>query len=359
VDVRIDVSVVISTYNRCNLLPTALESVAAQQTGDVRYEVIVVDNNSTDHTRAVVESFIAGDDGQQPHIRYFFEPQQGLSYARNTGIANARGAIIAFTDDDVAVSPDWVAQIKRALDAHPEVDFVGGKVLPRWPQEPPAWLTREHWSPLAITDHGEQPFYINAAKQLCLVGASLAIRRIVFDRFGAFNPNFQRVKEGLGSTEDHEMQMRLWHDGRQGMYVPTIVVTAEVQAERLSKEYHRKWHRGHGKFCSIMRLRDIQGLDSNTFWELPDPVTLFGTPAFLYYELITSARHWATASARRREAQSFFYENQVRHFFNYIRQRYEDNAATRSRSALGEIGAFAKALLRKKSQKLFAGNGRA
>ena len=154
-------SVNICTYNRCRMLREALESVLSQRVHDGgRYEVIVVDNNSTDETRQVVESFIARG---HANLRYVFEGRQGLSYARNAAVSAARSPILAFTDDDVRVKPDWVATIKRTLDDHPEVDCVGGKVLPRWTFAPPSWLTREHWAPLALVDYGDQPFYVKRA----------------------------------------------------------------------------------------------------------------------------------------------------------------------------------------------------
>jgi glycosyltransferase involved in cell wall biosynthesis len=139
-----DVSVVISTYNGEAVLPGALESVLNQDAGDLTYEVIVVDNNSDDSTRAVVESFIARSAGR---LRYVFEPRQGVSYGRNAGIAVASAPIIAFFDDDIRVARDWVRTLKQTLDAHPEVQFVAGKVLPEWQAPPPAWLTEVHWSP--------------------------------------------------------------------------------------------------------------------------------------------------------------------------------------------------------------------
>ena len=132
-------------------------------------------------------------------------------------------------------APDWIALIKRAFDEHPEVDFVGGKVLPQWEREPPAWLTRKHWSPLAITDYGEEQFYVDTEKQLCLVGANLSFRREVFEQTGLFKPDLQRVKDGVGSMEDHEFLLRVWATGRRGLYVSGIVMSAEVQEERMTK----------------------------------------------------------------------------------------------------------------------------
>ncbi len=338
---QFDVSVIISTYNRCELLPDALESVLAQRTGDVRYEVILVDNNSTDRTRQVVESLI---ERGHTNLRYVFEGKQGLSHGRNAGIANTSAPIITFTDDDVRVSTDWVANIVRVFDAHPEVDCVGGKVLPRWKSQPPAWLTRDHWSPLALVDYGDTSFYVNAENPICLVGANLSFRREVFEQVGLFASEFQRVKDGIGSTADHEMHLRLWSTGRQGFYMPDIVVTAEVQAERLTKAYHRRWHTGHGKYCSLMRLNEITGSGGRQTFD----VTLFGAPACLYRELISEGRRWLAAAVRRRESLSFQHENNLRYFTSYIHKRYEQNAAEQKRSHLAELKTFITSMLRKK-----------
>src|ERR1044071_912653 len=108
-----EITVVISTYNRSEMLGAAIESALGQESAGVRYEVIVVDNNSTDGTREVIEGYIKRG---HENLRYVFEGRQGVSYARNTGIAEARAGIIAFADDDVRVSKDWVAKIKRTFD---------------------------------------------------------------------------------------------------------------------------------------------------------------------------------------------------------------------------------------------------
>ena len=124
---RPDVSAVISTYNRCEMLGVALDRLLDQQSCEVSYEVIVVDNNSTDRTRQMVESFI---ERGHSNLHYIFEPRQGVSHARNAGIKRALAPIIAFADDDVVVAQDWIEIIKREFDAHTGVDCLGGKVLP-------------------------------------------------------------------------------------------------------------------------------------------------------------------------------------------------------------------------------------
>jgi glycosyltransferase involved in cell wall biosynthesis len=341
-----DVAVVISTYNRCDILPGALESVLAQD-GGASYEVVVVDNNSTDRTREAVESFIALG---HKNLRYVFEPRQGLSYGWNTGIAHSSAPIIAFTDDDVSVARDWVSSIKRAFDEHPEVDFVGGKVLPEWKSEPPRWLTTDHWSPLAILDHGDVPFYVNANKPFPLLNKSF--RRKVFEQVGMFRPEMGRIKDNIGSTEDHDLQLRIYLGGGQGLYAPSIIMMAEVPPERLEKSYHRRWHSGHGRYCAMMNLLEITDEQGRLNEKLTSNVVLFGTPGFLYRTLLFESVHWLTSVLLRRESRTFQHENKLRHLVGYMRKRYEQHAATREHSMFVELSLFAKGLLGRKRMRL-------
>jgi len=342
-----DVSVVISTYNGAARLPGALDSVLRQDLDGVSYEVIVVDNNSTDGTRTVIESCLGREGGR---LRYIFEPRQGVSYGRNAGIAAASAPIIAFFDDDVRVAPDWIRTLKQALDEHPEVDFVGGKVLPEWQAPPAAWLTDEHWSPLALVDYGPEPLPVTAERQLCLVSANLAVRRTLFDAVGLFAPELQRVKDSIGSMEDHELLMRCWHAGRQGLYVPTLLASTTVPASRMTKDYHRRWHRGHGMFCAMVRHLELTDHDGRYIGEqsADDAVMLFGVPAYLYRQAADHGLKWALAALRRQQAVSLRHENNVRFLVSYIRTRYGQERARRARSTVAEVGSFATNLLRKK-----------
>jgi glycosyltransferase involved in cell wall biosynthesis len=329
---QFDISVIISTYNRCDMLPGALESVLAQQAAGVNYEVIIVDNNSSDKTREVVESFIARG---ETNVRYVFEDKQGLSHARNAGISQARAPIIAFTDDDVRADRDWVVAIKRAFDEHPEVAFVGGKVLPQWLSAPPSWLTPTHWAPLALADYGEESIYVGAENPICLVGANVAFRREVFEQIGLFKLDLQRVKDGVGSMEDHEFLLRIWSTGRRGMYVPDIVMSAEVQDERLTKEYHRRWHTGHGHFYALMRAEDME--QGNT--------RLFDVPAHLYRQALKNTIGWLKQSLRANDELAFEHETGLRFFGGFFRQRRKDLYATGSRNAAHEIARFLQSLI--------------
>jgi glycosyltransferase involved in cell wall biosynthesis len=304
------VSIVISTYNRCDQLPIAVNACLAQHPG-TPYEVIVVDNNSTDGTRRWVEARMATAGGR---LRYVFEPKQGLPNARNAGIAAARGLYVAFTDDDVHVAPDWVASIARAFAQHPEVDMIGGKVLPRWPGPLPRWFSRLQWAPLALQDKGEAPMVVDAANAApCLIGASFAFRREVFERIGAFDPAFTRA-------QDREIQVRLWRAKGRGLYVPDMVVWVDVPADRLTKQYFRFWYTRSGRFASRMRLLDLIDRDGRMV-ESPGGRELFGCPAFIYRQIVEHAGGTLRALLRRDEARAFYHENRTRFLISYAAER--------------------------------------
>lgn len=348
-----DVSIVVSTYNRAGRLAPALEALISQ-TGDVAYEVLVVDNNSTDGTAEVLAGW---SDAHPGRLRAAFEPRQGLSYGRNTGISLARAPIVALTDDDVRVAPDWVAALARTFREHPEIDFVGGRVLPVWLAPPPRWLTTAHWSPLALQDYGDEPMLTGPERAVCLVGASLAFRRSVFDRVGLFTPALGRIRDGIGSTEDHDLQLRAWRAGLRGMYTPAVISYADVTPDRMRKPYHRRWHRGHGRHCALMRLREFVPADLGPLEEPRDLVTLFGSPAFVYSEWLRNAYRWLDAVCRRKDP--LFYANKLRHVWSYIRTRYTLHRDESGRGAAAELTAFLRAYARKRMSRALARHARA
>jgi len=310
-----ELSIVMCTFNRGALLGDAITSVLSQPAP--AFELIVVDNNSTDTTRQLVDLAAAGDH----RLRYLFEPRQGLSYARNAGIAASRGSLIAFTDDDVRVQADWSSAIVRAFREHPEAAMVGGRVLPIWPSRPPVWLTRAHWAPLALADHGEAPIAVTHDRPICLIGANMAFRRPVFDSVGGFASALQRVGDGVGSLEDHEFLLRALAAGWTGLYDPRIVVHAEIQSNRLDRAYHRRWHFGHGHFHALLRSPEMERTARGT---------LFGVPAHLYRQAGADVAGWLRSTVLRDAARAFHHELRLRFFGGFFltrrRQRPETSA---------------------------------
>jgi glycosyltransferase involved in cell wall biosynthesis len=300
-----DVSVVITTYNRAAVLPAALECLLRQQAPGLRYEIVVVDNNSKDATRAVVASF---QDRYPQLIRYHFEPRQGIAYGRNAGVLASRAPIIAFTDDDVTISPDWLATLKRSLDEHPEVACVGGRVLPRSNAPLPSWLTREHWGPLALLDYGDTPFYVTAVRRLCLITANIAFRRAMFERIGLFS-----TRMVLG--EDNELLIRLWRSGGQGLYAPELVAACDVPEERLEKAYHRRWHQRHGYFSALMH---DEGLENSRYGRF------LGVPAWIYRQGAEGAAGWLGCMVRGKTDEAFVHEKRARFSLGFVRARWRE-----------------------------------
>ena len=329
-----DITAVISTYNRSEQLGAALDGMLQQANRNVCYEVIVVDNNSTDNTRDVVEACLARG---HSNLRYVPEPRQGVSYARNTGIANARAPIVAFVDDDVLVANDWIATIKRAFDNNPAIDCVGGKVSPHWKTTAPEWLTRDHWMPLGLQDYGDSPLLIGAVNPLCLVSANLACRRSIFEEIGTFDIHLQRVKDGIGSVEDAELLERCWRAGRLCLYVPDLIVTTEVPSERLTKKYHRRWHTGHGHFLAISRSEEMERSSAR----------LFDVPAHLYKQAFGDLTGWLKCSLAMRPEPAFAHESRLRFFLGFFRKRRKDYLAGDHSGQLIELASLLRSRFKK------------
>jgi GT2 family glycosyltransferase len=314
---------VISTRNRAHLLRNAVERVACQNTTS-DYEVIVVDNNSTDDTAAILAELSRDYPGR---VRAAFEPRQGVSYGRNKGIELALAPVVAFTDDDVFVTPDWVDLIARTMATHQEIDGMGGRVLPVWSTPPPAWVTPRHWSPLALVDFGESPFYVDKSRAVCLVTANVAYRRSALDRVGWFSGEFTRC-------QDHELLLRFWNAGLRALYLPELVVMCEVPSSRLTWAYHQRWHSEHGRFCALMPdATPGEPVDESA------PLTLFGAPAAMYRQLLDSGLRFAHATLLRRHAAALDAEATMRHRFAFVVARAR-SWRLQKRSALTEIARF-------------------
>jgi glycosyltransferase involved in cell wall biosynthesis len=302
-----DISVVMATYNRCGLLAQSIEALLNQRTENLEYEVIVVDNNSTDRTRDKIRAYAR----QDARVRYVFEPRQGVAYGRNTGIEAARADLIAFCDDDVWVAPDWLQQIYDGLARFPGADFVGGKVIPVWKKPPPGWL-KPDMPPLALQDRGNKPFTVSHENPICLISACLGVRRLALERAGFFDPQTQRVKDGVGSTEDYDWELKIWQNGGHGMYIPDAICYCEIPQARMKKSYHRRWHLGHGKFNALARRREFDGQRR-----------LLDVPLFLYRQIIEAAITTPICLLKGRKNEAFERETYLLFCLGFVGQRWK------------------------------------
>jgi glucosyl-dolichyl phosphate glucuronosyltransferase len=241
----IEVSVILCTYNRSGSLANALESIAAcSMPESVQWEVLVVDNNSTDNTRAVTEEFCGRYAGR---FRYIFEPRQGLSQARNTGIREARGEIIAFVDDDVTVGPTWLEEITSVFHDG-EWSGAGGRILPERGFIPPHWLALDGPYSLlgalcAHYDRGD----VSGEMKTPAHGANMAFRTEMFKKYGGFRTDLGRCSNDLMSNEDTEFGRRLIAGGERLRYVASSVVHHAIHEGRVRKGFFLSWWFSFGR----------------------------------------------------------------------------------------------------------------
>jgi glycosyltransferase involved in cell wall biosynthesis len=321
-----DVSVIVPTYNRRELLTRTLDSLTAQRAQGMRYEVLVVDNNSRDDTRDAVQA-IAREDGR---IRYLLEPQQGVSHARNAGIAAARAPILAFIDDDVEASATWVAAIKKAFDAHPEIDCLGGPIHARWAEPPPPWLTPMFWAAVALqSDKGAAPYIDANHATPCLMTANFACRRETLQQVGGFATAYMR-------DEDRELQLRLWAAGKRGMFVRDVTVVTEVPGDRLTKSHHRQFYTRVGESHARMRYLEAVDATGRLVGNTRRGAIVQGTPAFVYRYLAGQAVRFVANIVTLRWNRAFYNETRLRYYASYIQTRRRDDRRS-LRTLPGEI----------------------
>ena len=230
-------TVLLCTYNRCQSLAKALDSVAASKIPEsLEWEVLVVDNNSHDQSREVTEEFCQRYQG---HFRYMFEPQPGKSYALNAGVREARGDVLAFMDDDVTVDSMWLQNLTAPL-FDGRWAGVGGRIVPERSFVLPRWLSpqdRYALAPLAMFDLGPERNRLTEAP----FGTNMAFRTQVFDTYGGFRTDLGPQPGSEIRGEDSEFAERLLAVGEQLCYEPSAVVYHSVPENRLKKEYFLAW----------------------------------------------------------------------------------------------------------------------
>ena len=243
-------SVIISTYNRAESLRETLASQAKLRT-EAEWELIVVDNNSKDHTRAVVEEAAKTFPVE---LRYLFEAEQGKFAALNSAILASRGEIIATTDDDAFAEPDWLDRAGEGLERF-NCDFVGGRVLPVWGGPRPEWLPNRpgvHWAVIALLDLGSEPVEFGCNGVPWPLGVNEVTRREAFTRAGLFDNRLGRKAGTLRNQANREWHLRAREAGIRGFYIPEMVVHHVVPADRLTKRYFRRWLFWHGISRAIL-----------------------------------------------------------------------------------------------------------
>jgi len=251
-------TVAICTWNRASLLSRVLERLTRMRQPAGSWEVIVVNNGSTDDTDRVLDAFA----GRLP-LRRAFEPRPGLSYARNTAVRDATGDYVVWTDDDGLVDVNWLSAYGRAVEQHPEAAIFGGPVRPRFEGTPPSWLSaawQEIGTAFAARDLGDEPFELCDGK--LPFGANFVVRAHEQKRF-LYDPNLGRNRSGGAVGEETSVIREILASGGSGWWVPDASVEHWIPRERQSIRYLRRYYALQGK---TFHKWDGGGL---TFWGRP------------------------------------------------------------------------------------------
>lgn len=237
----LQISAIICTHNRDTYLGAAIDSLLAQDF-TANFEIVVVDNGSSDRTREVVEQRAA-----DPRLKYIFEPILGLSVARNTGAKATSADIIAYLDDDAVASPQWLQVLYSAYENNPNIAIAGGKVTLIWPPdiEPPKWISPGLAGNLGAYDLGDSIVYIEQPGSTPR-GLNYSIRRSFLEDIGGFDPQLGRVGKNLLSNEELQMTEFAIERGWQVAYLPEALVAHNVAPERLKPSWflNRGWWQG-------------------------------------------------------------------------------------------------------------------
>jgi glycosyltransferase involved in cell wall biosynthesis len=307
------ITVVIPTFNRADRLARLLESLQNLEPPPVPYEIIVADNGSTDDTAAIVRDFA---DRSKVPVHYVHECRRGASYARNAAVAAASGSIVAFTDDDQDVAHDWLTAIESAFHRYPDVQVIGGRVLPRWLHPPPDWLAPEIWGPVGLVDRGNEPFRISRDRWMCLPGGNSAWRRTALLAVRGFSGEYPR-------SQDREILFRYLLADGIAMFIPDMIVYHYLDRSRLTKRYFRSWNLTEGRMRAKDAFYDL--LTGSGALRNPPPETrrLLGVPQPLYREWLHVLRSYVAARVRRRHAAAFRHELRLIRLSAYLRWRIE------------------------------------
>jgi glycosyltransferase involved in cell wall biosynthesis len=246
------ISVVLCTRNRADLFDKAITSVVAQDFPREHYEIVIVDNGSSDHTRQVAARY-----AEQPNVRYILEERVGLCVARNTGWQVASASYVALFDDDAIAKPGWLAAIARTFQrSRSDVGIIGGRVDPIWLAPRPDWLADEIAGALTIVDWGSNEKEISDPRSEWLVGANMAAPKAVIAEVGGFHPWLDRVGNNLLSNGDVHLEIKIMRRGYRCLYVPDMAIEHFAPPERLTQAWFTKRFYWQGISDAVMEIID-------------------------------------------------------------------------------------------------------
>lgn len=300
-----NISIIICTYNRTESLNRTLESINAMTVPDeLSWELIVVDNNSKDNTKQFVENFIKTSG---LNCRYVFEEKQGVSHARNSGIKNSKGGIVAFLDDDVIVTPDWLVKVDCAFKEY-EPSVVWGKVLLKIDGGYTEWFSKKIAGALGEWDRGDKIFFADINDYYMIgIGANMSFKKDVFEKIGLFRTDLGRVGNKTLMGEESELFWRIMDFGGKCIYYPFATVYHCIESNKFNKGYLRRCHYNIGEWRVFQEEHKLQ-----------NSINLFRIPKWKYRIALGDLFTFISHAVRRDSAKAFFYELQVIVFIGYL-----------------------------------------
>lgn len=248
-------SVVVCTYLREELLELCLQSLVEQTLPPERFEVILVDNNSTPAAKEIARRFV----DRYPNFRLLLEAKQGLSHARNRGWREARGEFVAFLDDDAKASPTWCERVLLAFSAlQPPPAAVGGEIRPYYDISPPGWFTDD----FEIRTWGDRAGLLQEPRaKLGFSGSNMAFPKAILEEFSGFAPELGMRGEVIAMGEETDLFSRVYQKYPRFWYDPQLVIYHYTPQRSMTVSYRLyRAYRG-GESLALMRKRRFFSLD--------------------------------------------------------------------------------------------------
>lgn len=260
---NIDLSVVIPTYNGAKRLPQVLERLRSQsETTTFTWEILIVDNNSADGTASLIQD-VQKDWNSPFNLRYCFEAEQGLAFARTRGITEAKGELVAFLDDDNLPDLHWVAEAYKFAQIHPQLGAFGGQIHGEFEVTPPVNFKRIE-SFLAIRERGTEPHLYQPENLSLPPGAALVVRRQAWlENVPKRLTLVGRIQDSMLAGEDYEALLYLHRAGWEIWYNPAMHTYHQIPQYRLEKPYLISLIRG-----SSLCLCELRMLNAK-IWQKP------------------------------------------------------------------------------------------
>lgn len=232
------ISAIVCTYNRELFICETIDSLLVSLTGVKDFEIVIIDNNSSDHTPELLLKY-----KDHSYIKYIKEETQGLSHARNRGITEATGDILVFLDDDIEIKPDYFVTLEKTF-SDPDISIAGGKVLP-FNVGIPLWLPERYYYLVSIFDIGDK---VQTTRYL--MGANFVIRKNLANEVGYFDVALGRKGNNLMAGEENEYMDRITSLGYKIYYVPDLVVYHKIN-DKLNTEYIFNYAYQNGRSTAI------------------------------------------------------------------------------------------------------------